>query len=265
MVPRLLIFVTFASGQPNFEVASVRPSIAAVPGPLSIRIDGTQFTARNITLLGLALLAFRITSCGEEGQYGCSAVAGGSDWIKKDRFDIQAKIPDGTPAYDRAQLMNGQAVEVAHMIEGLLADRFRFQAHRDTREMPIYALTVSLKGHKLGQPETSSAAPHILVSPSEANGERSFQFEAIHSSVKDLCDFFSSCMKRPMIDRSGLVGKFHVTLTYDANPLTPGVFTELAGPELFRAMEDQLGLKVEAKRGAVEVLVIDHTEHPAAQ
>jgi uncharacterized protein (TIGR03435 family) len=265
MVPRLLIFVAFASVQPAFEVVSVRPSIAAVPGPLSIRIDGAQFTARNITVLGLALRAFRVTSCSEEGQYGCSVVAGGPDWIKKDRFDIQAKIPDDTPAYDWTQLMNGQAAEVARMIEGLLTDRFRFQAHHETREMPIYALTVSPKGHKLGQPEASSAASHILVSPSEANGERSFQFEALHSSMKDLCDFFSSCMKRPMIDRSGLVGKFHVTLNYDANPLTPGDFTELAGPELFRAMQDQLGLKVEAKRGPVEILVIDHAERPAAQ
>ena len=265
MVPRLLIFVTLASAQPAFEVASVRPSIAAMPGPLSIRIDGTQFTARNITLLWLVLRAFRITSCGEEGQYGCSAVAGGSDWIKKERFDIQAKIPDGTPAYDVPQLMNGQAAEVARMIEGLLADRFRFQAHREGREMPIYALTVSPKGHKLGQPQASSAAPHILVSPSDANGQRSFQFEALHSSMRDLSDFFSSCMKRPMIDRSGLVGKFHVVLTYDANPLMPGDFTELAGPELFRAMEEQLGLKLEAKRGPVEILVIDHAERPAAQ
>src|SRR5580698_5242477 len=134
MLPRLLIVFALANAQPTFEVASVRPSIVAASGALSIGIDGTQFTARNITLLGLALRAFRIRSCGEEGQYGCSAVAGGPDWIKKDRFDIQAKIPDGTPAYELAQLMSGQAPEVAEMIEGLLADRFRFQAHRETRE-----------------------------------------------------------------------------------------------------------------------------------
>jgi uncharacterized protein (TIGR03435 family) len=150
------------------------------------------------------------------------------------------------------------------MLEGLLADRFRFKAHRETHNIPIYALTVSPKGHKLGLPTASSEEPHLLVSPSETNGQRSFRFEAINTSVKELCDFFSGCMNRPMIDRTGVSGKFHFTVTYDANPLVPGAFTELAGPELFRALQDQLGLKAIPTKGMVEVLVIDHAERPTA-
>lgn len=267
VVSKLLLLAAVAAAQPAFEVASVRPSAPIVDGASvhgSRKLDPNQFTATNVTLLELVLRAYRITSCGNAAQYGCAAVLGGPDWMRKDQFDVRAKIAEGTPAHDLQQLVNGHAPELSRMLEGLLADRFHFNAHRETREMPIYALKVSKKGHKLGQPEESSAESHLLVSPFEADGQRSFRFEALNTSMKELADFFSGCMSHPMIDQTGLNGKFHLKITYDANPLASGDFTELAGPELFRALDDQLGLKVEASKGRNEVLVIDHAERPTA-
>lgn len=265
----LLLMPALSSAQPAFEVASVRPSHteAGLKGGRganpAITLDAGRFSATGVNLLVLILRAYGITSCRPLGEGACLLVSGGPEWLQKDHFDIQAKIPDGSPVYDQMQLQNGHAPELAQMLQALLKDRFHFKAHRETRELPIYALTVSKKGHKL-KPPASSEHGRILFRPTEANGEKSIRLEATNSSMHDLVDLYAKFMDRPVIDQTGLTGNFDFTMTYESNPLAPGPFSELAGPDLFRAFQDQLGLKFEATKGPVEILVIDHAERPSA-
>lgn len=270
---RTLLFVTAvaALAQPAFEVASVRPSAHpsddGTKGRVFVgdfmKVDANRFSANNVNLLVLVLRAYGISACRPLGEGACLYVQGGPDWLQKDHFDVEAKIPDGSPVYDQMQLQTGHAPELAQMLQNLLADRFHFKAHHETRELPIYALTVSKKGHKL-KPPASSEHGRIIFRPVEANGEKSIRLEATNSSMHDLVDLYAKFMDRPVVNQTGLAGNFDFTMTYESNPLAPGAFTELTGPDLFRAFQDQLGLKFEATKGSVEILVIDHAERPSA-
>jgi len=268
MVARLLFMtVVLAGAQPAFEVASVRPSAkiddtlskGGRPAGLTLDVSPNRFSATNVNLLVLILRAYGITGCRPFGEGTCSFVSGGPDWLQKDHFDVQAKIPDGFPAYNALQLQLGHAPELALMLQALLADRFHFKAHRETREIPIYALTIAKKGHRL-KPPTSSKEGIILFRPVEENGQRGTRLEGTNSTMADLCDLYSKFADRRMIDQTGLKDKFDFTATYESDPLAPGPFS----PDLFRAFQDELGLKVEATKGPVEILVIDHAGRPTA-
>jgi uncharacterized protein (TIGR03435 family) len=85
-----------------------------------------------------------------------------------------------------------------------------------------------------------------------------------NSSIQQLTDLLSIFMDRPVLDQTGLTDKYDFTLVYEANADAPGAMTAVTGPGLFTAFQEQAGLKLEATRGSVEVLVIDHVEKPSA-
>ena len=76
-------------------------------------------------------------------------ISGGPDWLTKDRFDIQAKMPDGSPDYTFLQFLRGQAPQLELMLQAMLTERFNLKLHRETKQLPVYALTVVKKGSKL--------------------------------------------------------------------------------------------------------------------
>ena len=85
-----------------------------------------------------------------------------------------------------------------------------------------------------------------------------------NGSMQDLVDLYAKFMDRPMIDRTGLNGRYDFTVEYEADTDAPGPFGRLVGAALFKALEAQAGLKLEATKGPVEILVIDHAEKPSA-
>lgn len=171
----------------------------------------------------------------------CTRISGGPDWLKKDQFDIQAKMPAGSPEYTFAQ-----------------------------RQLPVYAMTIAKVGPKLKKaaepkviqlPDGSLGKDRSLVwTPAlEPNGERSE-----HRSMQELADTLSMFMDRPVLDRTGLKGEFDFTLEYDKDPdaiNTPGA--ALAGPAMFTAFREQLGIQFKATKGPVDILIIDHAEKPS--
>src|SRR5205814_437689 len=117
-------------------------------GP-SFQVDHRRFTATNVNLFGLIVRAYAVKTCRPLGLGECYAISGGPDWLKKDRFDIQAKIPDDTPEYNLNQFQSGQAPQLQLMLQALLADRFRLKIRREKKQLPVYVLTIAKKGHKL--------------------------------------------------------------------------------------------------------------------
>jgi uncharacterized protein (TIGR03435 family) len=170
----------------------------------------------------------------------------GPDLLESQRFDIVAKAPSGTP---NDQLMP--------MLQTLLIDRFGMQLHRETVEMPIYALVIADGGPKLkemkpGEPISGRGA---AGSQSDALASKSF--------MGDLGTFAASLSRsldRPVVDMTGLSGRFVIFLTYLPDRLV-GV-EGASGPSIFAALEEQLGLKLERQRGPIEMIVIDHLEEP---
>jgi uncharacterized protein (TIGR03435 family) len=147
-------------------------------------------------------------------------------------------------------------------IQALLADRFQLQLHRETKELPLYALVVDKNGPKLQEP---------------ANGRKEMDFETGRGQLKArnipmpyLTRYLSRGLGRVVVDKTGLGGKYDFALTWDpeeirvsAPPVDVPPPSDSNAPSIFTALEEQLGLKLESRRGPVDVLVIEHVERPS--
>ena len=195
-------------------------------------------------------------------------VLDGPDWIGSDHFDIIATVDRSRPAGDEpvdptkvtaAQLSNMQN-EMRPRLIGLLAERFGLRVHRETREQPIYELGVSKSGPKIDAVTGNFRGLHI--------GRNQFVGEG--ATIDMLSTAIANQVGRPVVDRTGLVGSFNFKLNWtpgDTITLNGGdsVSTlDQAGPALFTAIREQLGLELKATKGPAQVLVIDHVEHPSA-
>jgi uncharacterized protein (TIGR03435 family) len=227
---------------PAFEVASVKPAPPQPAGRVSTRIsiDEARVILANVTLNEVIGEAYKV----QQSQIVGPASLG--SW----RFDIAAKIPDGVPEH-----------QVPQMLQTLLADRFKLALHRESRVLPVYALTVGKNGSKLKATESATG----ISSDTNRGG---IQVNA-RVSIPSFAEFLSIQLGRPVIDRTGLTGTFDIRVNWApdpvAQPATPGKEAapdSAADPSVFSALQDQLGLKLEATRGPVEILVIDHVEEP---
>jgi uncharacterized protein (TIGR03435 family) len=198
----------------------------------------------------------------------------GPAWINSSHFDIRA-----TGAGPESQEMM-----MGPMLQALLEDRLKLKIHRETREVPVYALMVAKGGLKLQPFQEGSCTPMKLTGLREAvaRGRYSGQVfepvlqpgvnyclnratgdgadnlvEAQATSIDEFSNFYFSHLDRPVINQTGITGLFNFRLEYAGDAATPG-------PSLFAALEQQLGLRLEPATGPRDFLVIDHVEMPSA-
>jgi uncharacterized protein (TIGR03435 family) len=238
----------------KFEVASVKPSTDQT---MSIRLMPGGRLVATAPLKLLIMNAYGL-------QY--SRVIGGRDWINDDRFEIQAKA--GQDA-SRAQIMA--------MLQNLLEDRFGMKVHRENRETPVYDLVIDKGGSKLAPTKINECPPSDTVTPSaqpnagasvacgqmrivpspagvRMEGDRAPMAELVRVLAVGVTD-------RPVLDRTELSGLFDIRLHFIEE--RPGAqASDLSGPTMFIAVQEQLGLKLQASKGPVEFLIVDHVEHP---
>jgi uncharacterized protein (TIGR03435 family) len=281
-----LVRAQSSKSQAEFEVASVRRSNPNTGGGgggkskdggggLRPGLDHGRFNFSS-TLFGLIIRAYGAMSC-NEGKVDCALISGGPNWLTKDRFDVLAKMPDGSPDYTFLQFLRGQAPQLQLMLQSMLAERFSLKVHRETRQLSVYALTLVKQGSKLKEASgemiqlkdgTSVKNQSLLWTPAPLpDGTRSdhlIRMFVRDQSMKGLVDSLSRLMDRPVLDRTGLKGTFDITMDYERNPDgpdTPG--SDITGPAMFTAFQEELGLKFESTRAPVEVLIIDHAEKPS--
>ena len=229
------------SQQPSFAVATIRPSAESV----AFERDGnTEFSSdtlrmRDVTVNTCIKLAYRV----QDRQVL------GPDWMASERFDIVAKS-DG--AADRAQMES--------MLQQLLADRFHLAFHRERREMKALVLTVAPAGAKVSKARAPEAPPFRQNS---ANGT-----VAKSMPIGEFADFIAGPLQMPVVDATGLTGKYDFTLDFTAYLPEAGKNMDGTRPDttaiLKAAMHDELGLDIEARKTAVTVIVVDHVEKPSA-
>jgi uncharacterized protein (TIGR03435 family) len=222
------------SQRPAFEVASIKPNKSG-GGMSSVRITPGQVFMENVSLRKCIALAYNVS----ENQD--SAVAG-PDWIRSEVYDIIAKFPPETP------LEQVRPEQVRMMLQELLADRFKLRLHRESKEVPVYALMVGKTGAKLQ--ESASGTPSGF---SMGSGH----IEGRAASMAALADRLSNAsfqLGRPVLDRTGLKGAYDFTLDWTPDGAQEA---DATGPSLFTAVQEKLGLRLEAQRGLAEVLVID--------
>jgi len=227
-----------------FEVATVKPSKPGDTGSSLLRDASSKFTAENATLRMLITYAYNIQD---------HQLLGGPAWVNSETFDVVGK-PDGHPDLDQFR----------QMIKSLLADRFQLKLHPDTRELPIYNLVVGKNGPKLSLWKDS---PGPMV-----KGQRG-KLTCQKVSTAMLAKALTRRLDRTVTDLTGLTGDYDFTLEWTPDETQGPRPTEISdrqpgtselGPSIFTALQEQLGLKLVAGRGPVEVLIIASAERPSA-
>ncbi len=227
----------------EFEVTSIKP---AAPGGRGVRVQmapGGRLNASNITVKFLIQQAYNVKDF---------QISGGPGWINSERYDLVAKAD--------ADVGIGQ---LRPLIEKLLADRFQLTIHRDTKELPVYALVVGKNGPKFKESASDNPGPQIRMGRGVIDG-RSMGMDMLSSQL-------ATSLGRNVVDRTGLKGKYEIKLEWtqeEGQGRGPADGPEAApppdttGPSLFTALQEQLGLKLESSKGPVEIIVIDRIEKP---
>jgi uncharacterized protein (TIGR03435 family) len=239
-----VVSASLAFGQtPAFEVAAVKPSDPT--STVAIHRSGYHLATVNTSLLFLITWAYDMHRDRIYGQPG---------WLDSVHYDIVANAP----GWDlRAHRQPGELTPLQQMMQALLAERFNLALHRETRGLPIYALVVAKSGPKFRLRE----APEIFgQNPFAGSGRGRLVGTEVNAEMlaKVLCD----AAGRSVQDQTGLKGVFDFKLDWEPDELSAGPegVAGRTGASLFTAIQEQLGLKLEARRGPVEVLVIDHID-----
>jgi uncharacterized protein (TIGR03435 family) len=236
-IATLLLFVAveaFSQTPPAFDAASVKPnvnheangegrprsSVSATPGNLLVR---------NSSLSEYIQWAYNVKG------YQVS----GPPWIESERYDVAAKAAGAAPE-----------TQLRLMLQTLLKERFKLAFHRETKELQGYALLVAKGGHKLRE-STTGGEPSMKPIRAAFTGER--------VSMDYLANLLMSPMRMPVVDRTGLAGRYDFTI--DLGPyLQPAMSPEDMQAAMSEGLQQQLGLRLEARKLPIEILVVDHAD-----
>jgi len=251
----------------TFDVASVREN-KSVDVNAGITMSG-QFTPHTTNL---RVINWRIESLISYA-YGIDeyAVVGAPKWPWPTVFVIEAKGDSEADAKMAALTKEQQWAEQKHMFQMLLEERFKLKTHWETKEGDVYNLVVAKGGPKLGAEgsmppsaeELKNFGDHPVLPLYQKNDGRGYDFIAHGCSMEQWAGMLTAQFSRPVIDKTGLTGKYDFVVKYKgaregdrrADDMDPT-------PPLDRALQEELGLKVEATKGPVKVLAIDHVEKP---
>jgi len=251
-------FAQAPADSPAFEVASVKASAPGGRGMSLQRGVGGRFTTENVPLKMLITFAYDIRD---------HQLSGGPGWMNDDRFDIAAKPDRDIPSGDAGN----QTIRL--MVQSMLAERFHLVVHRETREMPIYALVIAKGG-----PKMTEAAPESRGSGFRMKGRG--QMTVTKAKMEMFVRVLSNQVGRTVVDKTGLTADYDFKLEYAPDMAQPlvgkdgvpaGVSNVEKGdapnapdlPSLFTALQEQLGLRLEPQKGPVEIVVVDRAEKPS--
>jgi len=248
----------------TFDVASIRQSVEAdsylVSGSFSPHSSSLRVT--NFDVMNLLAMA-----------YGArwDQILGMPDWHAM--FNIQAKS-DSTADERLATLSKDEErLEQQHMMQVLLADRFKLKVHWETRQGPTYNLVVSKNGPKMHEAKSEPPSPEEIRAwgdkpfphlYQQGDSRVGFDFIAHGCSMEDIADMLAEQFGHPVSDKTGLTSKYDFTLRYHGTRLSDRSADDMDPvPPLETAIQNQLGLKLEPAKGSVQFLVIDHIEKPS--
>jgi uncharacterized protein (TIGR03435 family) len=238
------------TSRPAFEVASVKRNLSLEGGTMGID-PGGRFHSTNAPVYWLFAMAF-----GElQRPLIAPQIVGAPDWLQTEHYDIIAKTTADVAALPPVE----QFRTIPLLLRSLLEDRFKLKVHRETRTLPIYALTFARKDRALGPKIKQSALDCLKQSQDMArcgfNGAPG-HLVAGWIEISQLVNLIANTTDHIVVDRTGLEGRFDVELDWSPDQ------TATDKPSLFAAVQEQLGLKLESDRAPVTVVVIDHVERP---
>lgn len=233
----------------SYEVVSIKPYKDTGAG-FSMWWNSTKdgFSAKGVDLATLIRDAYDIVM---EDQ-----LTGLPPWAKSDRYSLDAKMDEETAAaFDKLPRDQKDRIEDA-MLQATLADRFQLKLHKETRELPIYNLVVAKGGLKI-QPTPEGKNMGYSVGMGKLNGNG--------IELDNLAYSLSGQVGRLIVNNTGLDGKYTIDLKWQPDSMGAGTAESNAEPlpDLFTALEEQLGLKLEPAKAPVDVYIVDHVEKPS--
>ena len=237
-----------ADANPVFEVATIKPSRPDAQGK-GFRVQGRSFSTLNTSLSDLITFTYGIHA---------RQIVGAPEWVSSEKFDISAK-PDGEGQPNDKQWKA--------MLQKLIAERFKFTFYRDKKELAVYTINVVKTG------------PKLTKSTGDPNGLPGIGFRQLGGMMArnaNMTDFAGllqgTVLDRPVLDQTGVQGRYDFTLNWTPDefqfvglgikpPPTPPDAEK--NPDLFTAIQQQLGLKLESTKAPAEVFIIDHVEKPS--
>ncbi|MES2393546.1 MAG: TIGR03435 family protein [Acidobacteriota bacterium] len=237
---------------PAYDVVTIKRDKSA-SGMVRVSINENVFEASNVSLKMLLAQAFDVHQ---------DEIFGLPDWAEGARFDIMAKTLNA----DTAALEKLSRKERSAMMRAVLEDRFKIKTHMETKTLPVYNLVVGKGGSKLEKFVDSDA-------PDKETGHKGggwmrmsgTSLQATGIEVSGLANSLTDRLHRKVIDKTGLTGQFNFKLDWTPDASTAGDHDGPGDREagIFSAVEEQLGLKLEAAKGPVDTLVVDHVEMPS--
>ncbi len=237
-----------ADAKPVFEVATIKPSKPDTPGK-GFLVDGRSFKTTNTTLVDLLTFAYSVQQ---------KQIIGGPAWTTDEKYDLLAQPDiDGQPNQE----------QLRGMVKKLLEERFALKMHTEKKELPAFALTVAKGGEKMAK------------SDGDPKGLPGLFFQGLgiltvrNASMQNFANLMQSAvLDRPVVDKTGLTGRYDFMLKWAPDDsqfggmgikYQPPTDAANAPPDLFKAVQEQMGVRLDAVKTQVEVLVLDHVEKPS--
>jgi uncharacterized protein (TIGR03435 family) len=248
-LPLILFAATAAFGQsanapaPAFDVASVKASQSGTAGGPrrreNIQVSPGTVTMRNVSLKASIRWAYHVTDF----------QVSGPDWLDSERYEIAGKAA-GPATEEQLRLM----------MQALLQERFKLALHRQTKELSAYVLVVGKNGPKVHETKTEGEASIDV-------NQRQLSVSVQRAPVSQLVEMMSNMLRAPVIDMTGLTGRYDITLNvakYAADMAARGQSIESAPADplalISMILQEEFGLKLEAKKMPLDVLIVDHAE-----
>ena len=273
----------------RFEVASLKPNSGCESAPrrsAPFSPSPGRLEMPCITLADLLRAAYGTFGDGVTIDPQPLHMEGGPSWMPSEYYSLSARA-DG-PA--RTEMLAGP------MLQALLEERFRLQSHREMREMPVYAMTVGKGGLKVQRLASGACTPLDLTHPPpllkpgdpppnvcgvmmmRPTGKGEVTIEVRGSTMTQFAQRLSQFLDRTVVDKTSVAGKFNFQLEFTPDPNMPGQGFPAGrggdpgnpasptdpGPDLFVALQEQIGIKLSSDKGPVRFLIIDHVEKPTA-
>lgn len=261
----------------EYEIASIKPNKS-----ITYNRPIMNYTADGFIATGVPLIMFIQSAY---GIFDTDRISGAPAWINSERFDIDAKMDSSIVDALKNLSPADRTLARQHMLQSLLAERFKLIIHRDTKELPAYTLVIAKNGSKLQEGKPGDTYANGYRDGGGRGGPGTIQLKgrgalvAQGAPIANLAGMLSWLLGHNVVDRTGLSGKYDFTLQWTpeegespmlsspsvgvSNDQPAPVPPDPNGPSLATALQEQLGLKLESKKVPVEIIVIDHAEKPS--
>jgi uncharacterized protein (TIGR03435 family) len=246
----------------EFDVVSIKRNTSE-SGMMRIMNKPGMFSATGVTVKALIQQAYGIRQ---------DLISGGAGWVDSNAYDIEGKIAPADADALNAMTNEQRTAATKQMMQHALGDRFKLKAHIETKTLPVYELVLTKGETKLKEADPNNPNLAGMKGPDGTPAKPGMmrfgrdRLEGQGIGTNNLISFLSQRLERTVIDKTGLTGKYDVNLTFKPEDDTGGNdngASDSNTPDLFTAIQEQLGLKLVSTKGPVDTLVIDHIELPS--